>query len=142
MAFNLSQYEAADTGKLTIMDARDEDPLLGTDGQPVVFELYGPGSDVYAKADAKIEQLRSSLAMQAAMRGGKTKSDGSAELRQLTWQKWADCTKSISSNFPVRPLDVYSNRKLGYITNQVSRFVESWGNFPAPATKTSATTSD
>lgn len=139
--FNLKQYEAADTAKLTILDAAGDEPLLGTDGQPVVFELYGPGTEQYAKGQEKIDRAREVRTMQAAMRGGKMKGDGAAEQRQLVAEKWAGCTKSISQNFPMASLAVYQNPKLGYVTKQVAACVEDWSNFLPQSATTSSTTS-
>lgn len=141
MDFNLKQYEAADTATLTILDAAGDEPLRGVDGEPVVFELYGPGTEQFANGQDKIDRAREARTMQAAMRGGKVKGDGAAEQRKLVAEKWAGCTKSISPNFPVSPIAVHTNPKLGYITRQVANFVEDWGNFLPQSAKTSATTS-
>jgi TnpA family transposase len=123
---DLSQFEAADTAMLELMNQKEE-PLL-YNGQPVVFEMYGPGSTQYAKAQAEIDSASQTRAF-AAIRGKVTK-DAAEESRKLTAKKLAACTKSVGV-FPADALTVYSNPKLGYITNQVSRFIEDWGNFPA-----------
>lgn len=134
-AFDLSLFEAAETGTLEVLDMRG-DPLL-YNGQPVTIELYGPGSSVYAKAQAKTEQA-SQARVFAAMRGGKAAKDSADETRRANIEKLVACTKAIN-NFPIAggAQTLYENRKLGYITNQVSGFLEDWGRFLSPAAKSS-----
>lgn len=128
--FDLSAFEASDTATLEVLNQKEE-PLL-VDGQPVTIELYGPGSTQYAKAQAKIDSASQTRAF-AAIRG-KVSKDGPEEARKLTAEKLAACTARIN-NFPVAPIDLYNNPKLGYITQQVAKFVEDWGAFLAPSTK-------
>ncbi len=130
-AFDLSQYEAADTAVLDVLNQKEE-PLLGAGGQPVTIEMYGPGSAQYAKAQAKIDSASQTRAF-AAIRGKVTK-DAAEENRKLQAEKLAACTKQIN-NFPVDPPALYGNAKLGYITNQAAKFLEDWGNFPAASSK-------
>lgn len=126
--FDLSAFEAAETAVLEVLNQKEE-PLL-FNGQPVTIELYGPGSAQYARAQAKVDTASQTRAF-AAIRGKVTK-DAAEEGRKLNAEKLAACTKTII-NFPVPggALALYSNPKLGYITNQVAKFVEDWANFPA-----------
>ena len=128
--FDLSAFEASDTAVLEVLNQKEE-PML-VNGQPVTIELYGPGSTQYAKAQAKIDSASQARAF-AAIRG-KVAKDGPDEARRLQAEKLAACTARIS-NFPVTPLDLYSNPKLGYITNQVAKFVEDWSAFLSAASK-------
>lgn len=129
--FDLSAFEASDTAVLEVLNQKEE-PLLGAGGLPVTIELYGPGSTQYAKAQARIDSASQTRAF-AAIRG-KTLKDGPDEARKLQAEKLAACTARIN-NFPVAPLDLYSNPKLGYITHQVAKFVEDWSAFLATASK-------
>lgn len=131
-AFSLSAFEAPDTAVLEVLNQKDE-PLLGQGGQPVTIELYGPGSTQYATAQAKIDSASQTRAF-AALRG-KTVKDGPAEVRRLSAEKLAACTKAIH-NFPVTPIDLYNNPRLGYITAQVAKFVEDWSAFLSESAKT------
>lgn len=128
--FDLSQFEASDTGILEVQNQKDDGPLM-FNGQPVTIELYGPGSDQYAKAQSKIESAGQARLFAAAR--GKAK-DAAAEARKDQIEKLVACTKSIN-NFPVSAAALYENRKLGYITNQVARYLEDWGNFLSPAAR-------
>jgi hypothetical protein len=130
-AFNLAHFEAADTATLTMLDQKGR-PLM-VDGKPVAFELYGPGSEPYVKAQAKIDAGAQARAF-AAIRGAE-EVDSVAEARKLSREKMIACTKSISPNFPVSPADVYGNPRLGYMTDQVAKFLADWGNFPAACIK-------
>ena len=125
MSFDLSQFEAAETATLEILNQKEE-PMM-VDGEPVTIELYGPGSTQYARAQAKIDAASQARAF-AAIRG-KTTKDAAEESRKLMAEKFAACTKAISKNFPVDPVALYSNPKMGYITNQVAKFIEDWANF-------------
>lgn len=131
-AFDVSLFEAADTGILEVRNQNDG-PLL-FNGEPVTIELYGPGSEQYAKAEARIATASQSRAF-AAMRG-KAPKDAASEARKDQIEKLIACTKALN-NFPIPggAAELYANRKLGYITNQVSRFMEDWGNFLSPAAR-------
>lgn len=132
-AFNVAQFEAAETGLLEVLSQKEE-PLIGADGiNPVTIELYGPGSAQYARAQAKIDTANQARAF-AAIRGKVTK-DAAEENRKLTAEKFAAITKAVN-NFPIAPLDLYMNPKLGYITNQVAKFADDWANFPSASSTT------
>lgn len=129
----LAAFEVADTAILDV-NGPDGQPLLHQ-GQPTRIELYGPGSTVHAQAQAKIEAAGITRAM-SAMRG-KAPKDIADDAVRLRAEKLATCTACLI-NFPpgVTPLAIYSNRKLGYITEQVAKFIEDWANFPSGSPKT------
>lgn len=122
--FDISQYEAQDTAILEVKNPAGE-PLLGADGKPVTIELYGPGSEAHQKAQARFERAAQAAAF-AALRNKRGNEDD-ATTQQV--DKLTACTKAISSNFPVAAADLYGNSKLGWITNQVERFIGAWSNF-------------
>jgi len=129
--FDLSAFEVADTAIIEIENQRGEP--LQHNGQPVTIEVYGPGSAQYARAQSKIDAASQARAMQ--MVRGKSPKDVADENRKLNAEKLAACTKAIN-NFPLPggSLALYSNPKLGYITNQVAKFIEDWANFPTAST--------
>ena len=128
MAFSLAAFEAVDSAVLTLQNARDDD-VLAFNGEPVTIELYGPGSEQYAKAQAKIDAGQQARTF-AALRG-KAPKDAADEARRLQIEKYVACTKTLT-NFPIEggAKALYENRKLGYITAQVHKFMEDWANFP------------
>jgi hypothetical protein len=130
--FDIASLEVAETGTLDVLDVKQE-PLLGIGGKPVSIELYGPGSQQYVRAKAKTEAAIQTRAM-AAVRG-KVAKDAATENRRLVAEQLAACTKAIH-NLPGDALAIYSNPKLGYITEQAEKFVQDWANFPSASTTT------
>lgn len=127
MSFDLSQYELEDTATFTPKNARGDDDLLGEDGLPVVFEIYSPGSPTGVKATHRASTL-SSKRMFRAMRNELDKNDAESADREAA-QKLAEFTKSISANFPIPALALYSNPRLQYISKQVEEFIGKFANF-------------
>lgn len=126
-AFDLSAYELADTGTMTVKDKKGADELLGNDKKPVTIELYSPGSDEGVKAQRRFnfcQQMRTTR----MLRGELDKKDAVEAERELA-EKLAGFTKRISDNFPVSPLNLYLNPKLGYITRQVMEYLGKESNF-------------
>jgi hypothetical protein len=125
--FDLSQFEVQETAVLDVQNMKDDGPLLHR-GEPVRIHLHSPGSAAYVRASAKLNRA-SEARMQAAMRGKKI-NESVEEKRQRNAEFLAECTHSIE-NFPLPggALALYNNPKLGYITNQVDRFLTDWANF-------------
>lgn len=127
MEFDVSKYELEETATLTVQNAKGDDDLIGADGvNPVKIVGYGGGSRQAVKALHKAGQ-QAQLRLQAMMRG-KVDKRAAEEADEEMAGKLAACTKEII-NFPIEPLALYSNPRLGYITKQFSRFLEDDGNF-------------
>lgn len=124
MEFDLSLYEAQESAVLEVKTPQGK-PLLGEAGKPVRIHLHGPGSSAYQKAQAKYDRAVQTAAFEALRNQGR---DDQEDGRSLQAERLAACTVRIE-NFPVEPLALYSNPKLGYITNQAVRFGEAWANF-------------
>ena len=135
--FDLSKFTLADTATLEVLDVDGESPLLGENDKPVSIDLHGPGSEVYVKAQARLDQQVQQIGMQSAMamQRGKAPKDTAVEMRKANVERLAACTKQIN-NFPVAPSDVYGNPGLIYITRQVERFLGDMGNFSRRSGKT------
>lgn len=129
-AFNLAAFEAADVGVLDVQTPAGE-PLLHQ-GQPVRIHLYGPGSVEYTRAQAKADTAAQARTF-AAIRGKASKS-ATEDQREDGIHKLVACTKRVE-NFPIPggAEALYRNQRLGYITNQVGRFLEDWANFLPPS---------
>lgn len=134
--FDVAAFEAADTAILDVLDQRG-DPLM-FNGHPVQIELYGPGSEQAMVAQAKIDQALQTIAYKAAMAAGKgkTPADSGDETRRLQVGKLVAHTKTLI-NFPILggAQELYTNRRLAYITKQVEQFIGNWANFPAACTR-------
>jgi len=130
--FDLADFEVSEIGVLDLMNAKEE-PLL-YQGAPVRIHLYGPGSAVYARAQAKADAASQARTF-AALRG-KTNKAAVDEQREDLIVKLVACTARIE-NFPIPggadALD--RNQKLGYILNQVTKFLDDWGNFQTASSK-------
>ncbi len=127
MTFDVSQYELADTGTLVVKNARGDDDLKGTDGKPVVIEIFSPGSPQGVKALHKSSRS-AQMRMFRSMRGEFDQNDAVNADREQA-EKLAGFTHSISENFPVAPLALYQNPKLVYIHRQVEEYIGKLGNF-------------
>jgi hypothetical protein len=130
-AFDMSAFEAADTATVDILTPKGEPLMVGD--KAVSIEVYGPGSEQYMKATAKLNSGAQARAF-AGLKGKVDKNPLETERKERA-EKLAACTKQVN-NFPVAPIDLYSNPKLGYITNQVARFIEDWSNFPSASSTT------
>ncbi len=124
MSTDLSQFEAKETGLVEILNQKDE-PMMHND-QQVTIEVYGPGSEVYQKAQARIEKEAMNRAVQNAIKR-KAGNDAEDARKQLV-EKLVACTKSVN-NFPGDARSIYTNPRLGFVTNQVARYIEDWSNF-------------
>ncbi len=123
--FNISDFEAKDTAVLEVQNIKDDGPLL-VGGQPVTIELRSPGTREYLNAQHRID-VANSAKTYAALRGKPVKDTVDGNITQRA-EKLGACTVRID-NFPIDAKDLFSNPKLGYITAQVSKFIEDWANF-------------
>lgn len=125
--FNVADYELKDSATLTLKNKAGTDDLLGNDGQPVTVEVYSTGSEPGVKArrrQSKLAQMR----LARTLRGELDSKDAENADREEA-EKIAGFTVGFSANFPLAPLAVYSNPKLGYITRQVAEFIAKDANF-------------
>lgn len=132
---DIKKFAVQNTGRLHLRDASDE--LMYTDdGKEIAVNVYSPGSKQYAKAQA----AQSNRVMNTLKRKGKI--DQSAE------QKTADNAEfltEITASFENLDYDslagealykaVYSDTTIGFIADQVAKFVGDWSSFKTPAAK-------
>ena len=121
----LADLEARDTAWLEVQNKQDDGPLL-FNGQPVRIEVRSPGTREALNAQHKQDQARKT-ATYAAMRGKHVKETVDGNITQGA-EKLAAITAQIEG-LPISPLDLYSNPKLGYITEQVAKVHGDWANF-------------
>lgn len=127
MTFDLTQYELDDCATLRLKNARGDDDLKGNDGQPVTMEIYSPGSPAGVKALHKSGR-QAQMRMFRSMRGEFDPQDAVNADREAA-EKLAAFTKSVSPNFPVEPLAIYTNPRLPYINRQVEEFIGKFASF-------------
>jgi hypothetical protein len=114
----------AQTSVLELRDANDE--LM----QGVTVTVYGPGSKQYAAAQAKqsnkmIEKLKSKgrinqTAEQKAAETAEFLADVTVEFSGLEYDALTGRELALA---------VYSDTTIGFIADQVAKFVGDWGNF-------------
>ncbi len=131
------KYAVEETKTITINDANNV-PMVGDDGHDVVFEIYGPGSKQYAKAQSKKTARIMNLAKQQA------KIQGNPELDAIEDANFfADIVKTSPSNigddFPGLSgrqllIALFTTRSLGFICEQINREISAWSNFIKPST--------
>ena len=127
MAFDVSKFEIADSAVMVVKNERGDEILI--DGENVTIEFYSPGSKEGVRALRKAGK-GAQMRLYRSMRGDMDQNDAMAAEQEHA-QKLADFTKKISENFPIEPLALYSNPKLGYIATQAGEFISKYGNFPA-----------
>lgn len=125
VAFNISDFEASDTAWLEVQTKKEDGPLL-FNGAPVRILLRSPGTKEAMSAQHKVE-LANTNRMYAAMRNKQVNETMEGKIEAAA-NKLIAVTAQIE-NFPISPKDLYSNPKLGYITEQVTKFHGDWANF-------------
>lgn len=125
VAFNVTDFEARDTAWLEVQNKKDDGPLL-FNGAPVRIEVRSPGTKEAMDAQHRIDTANT-IKTYAAMRGKHAKETVEGNIAQRT-EKLSAVTTQIE-NFPIAAKELYSNPKLGYITEQVVKFHSGWENF-------------
>lgn len=124
-AFNVADFEASDTAWLEIQNKKDDGPLL-VNGAPARILVRSPGTKEAMSAQHRIE-LANTNRMYASMRGKQVNETVESKVESAATKLLA-VTVQIE-NFPISPKELYSNPKLGYITDQVTKFHGDWANF-------------
>jgi hypothetical protein len=139
---DIRKFAVEETSVIELRSASDE-PMVGDDGKPMTWTVYGPGSKPYAKAQA----AQQNRMIDKLKRKGKTDETADEKMRDQA-EFLAGCTKECSSNIEYDGLQgeamhraVLSDRSIGFIAEQVGRHLGEWGNFSKPSTTTSASTS-
>jgi hypothetical protein len=135
---DIRKFAVTPTARLHLRDASDE--LMFADEKqtkPIAVNVYGPGSKQYARAQAQ-QQNR---IMDKLKRKGKT--DQTAEQKAVeTAEFLSDCTASFE-NLDYDKLEgealfkaVYADLSIGFIADQVAKFMGDWANFKTVSTAT------
>jgi len=118
MSFDLSKYELSDVGVCNIMVRGEQ--MLGEGDLPVSVELYGIGTPQHTTAQRKLKKS-------ITWSGNKALQNDEQAIKD--WAEYlAGITKQIN-NFPIEPLEVYTNLKLSYITDQVTSYINEKESF-------------
>jgi hypothetical protein len=130
---DIRKFAVSPTGTLHLRDAKED--LMFSDSKktkPMTVNLYSPGSKEYAKAQANqqnrmLEKLRK--------KGKPDQTDDSINQERALFL--ADCTASFENvemdglTGRELALAVYSENSIGFIADQVNKYLGEWGNFLA-----------
>lgn len=127
---DIRKFAVEETSVIELRDASDQ-PMVGDDGKPMTWTVYGPGTPQYAQAQAQqqnrmLDKLRK-----------KGKADDSADQKKREQADFlAGCTKECSSNIDYDGLKgdalhraVLSDTSIGFIAEQVGKHLGEWSNF-------------
>lgn len=133
--FDIKSLAVKETNDLHLRNADDE-LLFDKDGKAISITLYGPGSKVYAKAQAAsqnrmIDKLKK-----------KGKTDQTAEEKAQEQAEFlAACTVSFN-NFAYSDAPgaeqfkaAYADQSIGFIAEQVGKYVNDWSLFTVGSVK-------
>ena len=121
------------TGRLHLRDAADE-PMFTPDGKEVAVNVYGPGSKQYAKAQAS-QQNRMIDKMKRKGKTEQTAEKKAAEQAEFL----RDCTDSFENmtygdlTGPAMAHAVFADQSIGFIADQVAKYISDWSNFSQPS---------
>lgn len=124
MTFDLSKFELKDTADIEI-ELPNGSPMMNGKEQ-VVISVYGGGSKQYVSAKHRAENA-ASLRVSAMLRNKSSRTSAEETAKEQA-QFLADCTAEVKG-LPITALEIYSNPKLKYITDQVQRFLDDDENF-------------
>jgi hypothetical protein len=126
---DVRKFAVKETGRLELRDANDN-LMLTDDGKQVAVILYSPASKQYASAQAGQQNRLVDLLRQ------KGKADSTAsDNDKIKAEYLADCTVSFENleydKLTGRELleAVYGDRSIGFIADQVNKYLGEWGNF-------------
>ncbi len=127
--FEITDLAAKDTFTLELLSPSDE-PLKDASGKPLSVTVYGPGSKVYAKAQAaRTQRLIDLMAKKGRV---KIKAEEQAEENA---EFLAACTVSFNGWSYKGGTDAaaiqaaYKDTSIGFIADQVTKAIGDWSNF-------------
>ena len=120
-----ASFFLAETSRIEI-DLPNGEPML-YDGKQVAVNVYGPATDVFAKAKDAMDKEASKRVFRSM--GAKLKK-GDEEDKDADAKFLAAITESIENfPFPGGPGAVYREKRLKYIADQVRGHLNDLGNF-------------
>lgn len=133
---DIRKFSVSPTARLVLRDASDE-VMLTDDGKEIAVNLFGPGSKQYAKAQAE-QQARLVKRMSTKGKGElsvEEKAAESAEFLSACTESWEHLQYGELYGAALSTA-VYADRSVGFISDQVARFINNWANFKPVSTAT------
>lgn len=138
MSFDISTKAVSETFDVIINDPKTGEPLIGADGQPCSVTVYGPGTRQFAAAKSAannktMKRLRT-----------KGKADTTPEEDEAATASFLSAITVSFNAFDYKGQSegrdtfraLYSDRTLGFITDQVNAGAGDWGNFSKDSSET------
>lgn len=147
---DILKFAVEPTSRLHLRDANDDlmyaDSLDGLPDKtkPIAVNLYGPGS----KANAKAQAGQYNRTVAKLQRKGKATEQTAEQLAAEKAQYLSDCTQSFENmelgalTGEALAIAVYSNVTIGFISDQVTKYLGDWSNFSKTSAPTLSSTSD
>ena len=140
---DIRKFAVEPTGRLHLRDASDE-LMYAEDSEgnpdksrPMQIELYGPGSKVFARA-----QTENNNRLYDRMKKKGKSDQTAAEKVEESAAFFTQCTKGMS-HIEYDQLQgaalfraVYVDESIGFIAEQVNKYLGDWGNFTKASTTT------
>lgn len=131
MSFDISTKAATETCDVPLIDPATNEPLIGDGGQPCSVSVYGPGSRQFAAA----KTASTNRAMKRFKAKGK--ADTTPEEEEASVASFLTAITVSFNGFGYKGLpnepatfrQLYLDRSLGWITDQVNQGAGDWGNF-------------
>jgi hypothetical protein len=129
---DIRKFAVAPTARLHLRDAAEQ--LMYADGKPMAVNLFGPGSKEYANAQAE----QSGRMLEMLKNKGKTNQTAQQKMQDAA-EFLSACTASFENleydNLTGAELSraVYTDSTIGFIADQVARFIGDWSNFTKPS---------
>lgn len=132
---DIRKFAVNPTSRLHLRDANDE--LMYADEaktKPIAVNLFGPGSKEYAKAKAA-QSNRIVNKMKSKGKSNQTPEEMTAESAEFltacteSWENMHYGDPSDSPQGEALSIAVYSDRTLGFISDQVAGHLGGWSNF-------------
>lgn len=127
----------ADTARLHVKGADGLPLYSGPERKPVIIVLHSPGSEAYAQIETKqtqrfLKRMDDNDGKRTAMTAEERVGQNAEDLADLTVD-FENLTYGDKTGRALH-LAVFGDRKLGFIANQVNKYLADWGNFKgAPA---------
>lgn len=122
----------ADTATLHLKGPDNLPLYSGPEKKPVTVTVHSPGSDAFAQIETKqtqrvLKRLDDNDGKRTAMTAEERLSQTAEDLADLTVE--FQNLELEGKTGRALALAVYGNRRLGFIANQVTKFLADWGNF-------------
>lgn len=132
---DIRKFAVEETGVIHLRDGADELMYADEDQKkPITITVYGPGSKQFAAAQARQNNRTMEL-----IRKKRNVSRSAADIKADDAEFLASCTKEFG-NISYDKLEgealfkaVYSDPTLGFITDQVNKYLGDWANFTKSA---------